>query len=124
MSEKSIRLRIDGRGKFEGVSKDLEADMIVAYVMNFVDDTVETDIAFMGWHELGGEEMARQLGKISARMIGRSFGNEGGPKCWEAFERGWKSEMSNIAREHVKDLLAKFGDMLDSMDKREEEDED
>ncbi len=120
MNEKNIRLRIDGRGEFEGISKDLEADMIVAYIMNFTSTAIGTDIAVFGSHELDREVLARQLGKISAHMIDQALGDEGGQKCWKAFERGWKGEMSNIAKEHVKGLLAKFGDMLGSMDKKEE----
>lgn len=124
MSEKNIRLRIDGRGEFEGISKDCDADMVIAYIMNFTSTAIGTDIAVFGSHELDREVLAEQLGKISARMIDQALGDERGPKCRRAFERGWKGEMNNISKEHVKGLLAKFGDMLGSMGKKEEEDED
>lgn len=124
MSEKNIRLRIDGRGEFEGISKDCGADMVIAYIMNFTSTGAQTDIAVFGSHELDQEVLAALLGKISAHMIDQVLGDEGSPKCRKAFEWGWKDEMSNTAKEHVKGLLAKFGDMLGSMGKKEEEDED
>lgn len=123
MSEKNIRLRIDGRGEFEGISKDCDADMVIAYIMNFTSTAIGTDIAVFGSHELDREVLAEQLGKISAHMIDQALGDEGGPKCRKAFERGWKNEASKIAREHVGDLFIKVGALL-SKDREAGKDED
>ena len=114
MSEKSIRVRLDGRGEFADLSKDFDADLVVAYMLSFEKDNVGADVAMVGRHDIGNKEFAAQLGRITAQMLGQSFGEfDSAVECWDAFREAWTDEMNLVATKHIKEGSEKLKAMLE-----------
>lgn len=120
MSKKDVHIRLEGRGHFEDVVKDMDADLIVAYIMNFGKDATDTDIAIVGHHEIGGKEFAAQLGKITASMVVSTFAQtDAPPMYWREFEKAYRSEVSEAAKEGIRETLRKLGELLDKEDDKD-----
>lgn len=123
MSEKNIRIRLDGRGNLADVHKDMDADCVVAYVMTFGDEESETNIVVFGGHDIRNKEFARQLGNSTASMLTTAFEcEENEETLWREFDSAYREQMSKAAIKRVKKLI----DMLkDSglLDDEEEEGE-
>lgn len=125
MNEKDVHIRLEGRGHFADVVKDMDADLVIAYIMNFGEDATDTDIAMVGHHTIGRKEFADHLGRITASMLTSAFDNEtGAPRYWTKFEEAFKDELTKKAEKELKEMFFKLKEMFEDDDDEEEEEED
>lgn len=120
MSKKDVHIRLEGRGHFADVVKDMDADLVIAYIMNFEEDAAETDVAMVGHHTIGHEEFADQLGRITASMLTSAFDNEtGAPGYWTKFEEAFKDELAKKAEKTLKEMFFKLKEIFEENDDEE-----
>lgn len=121
MSEKNVHIRLEGHGDFGDVAKDMDADLVVAYIMNFGEDATETDVAMVGHRTIGHEEFANQLGRITASMLISAFDNvAGAPEYWTKFHNAFEDEMAKHTKKKLKEILGRLKVMFDEENKEEE----
>lgn len=121
MSKKDVHIRLEGRGHFADVVKDMDADLVIAYIMNFGEDATETDIAMVGHRTIGHEEFADQLGRITASMLTSAFDNKtGAPRYWTKFEEAFKDELTKKAEKELKEMFFKLNEMFEENDDEED----
>lgn len=121
MNEKDVHIRLEGRGHFADVVKDMDADLVIAYIMSFGEDATDTDIAMVGHHTIGHEEFADQLGRITASMLTLAFDNNTeAPKYWTKFEEAFKDEMAKKAETKLKEIFIKLKEMFEENNDEED----
>jgi hypothetical protein len=120
MSKKDVHIRLEGRGHFEDVVKDMDADLVIAYIMNFGEEATDTDIAMVGSHTIGNKTLAAQLGRITASMLVSAFAESDAPPVyWRKFEDAFRSEISKAAKNGVRETLRKLEELLDKEDDKD-----
>ena len=121
MSEKNVHIRLEGHGDFGDVNKDMDADLVIAYIMNFREDATETNIAMVGHNDIGNKELAIQLGKMTAHMLISAFDNvAGAPEYWTKFQNAFEDEMAKHTKKKLKEILGRLKVMFDEENKEEE----
>lgn len=121
MSKKDVHIRLEGRGHFADVVKDMDADLVIAYIMNFGEDATDTDIAMVGHHTIGSEAFAAQLGRVTASMLISAFDNNAeAPKYWTKFEEAFKDELAKKAETKLKEMFIKLKEMFEDDDDEED----
>ena len=121
MNDKYVHIRLEGRGHFADVVKDMDADLVIAYIMNFGEDATDTDIAMVGHRTIGREAFAAQLGRVTASMLISAFDNNAEvPKYWTKFEEAFKDELIKKAEKELKEMFFKLKEMFEENDDEED----
>ena len=121
MSKKDVHIRLEGRGNFGDVVKDMDADLVIAYIMNFGEDATDTDIAMVGHLTISRKEFADRLGRITALMLTSAFDNNAeAPKYRTIFEEAFKDEMTKKTEEKLKEMFFKLKEMFEENDDEED----
>ena len=125
MSEKNVHISLEGRGDFRDVNKDTDADLVIAYIMNFGEDATETDVAVVGRHTIGNKAFAAQLGRVTASMLVSTFDNvTGAPEYWTKFQNAFEDEMAIHTKKKLKEILGRLKVMFEDEEDEENKEEE